>query len=160
MSASKKTDWLSLILWIIGGALLLTFLYQLLKLLQSAGAQVANIPTAVGQAFTNTIAAVENALTGGVANFSLLSLIPNFFSLLWSFLGTLDPTGILGTIGSFFSNLFAGTAPAITTGSGAAATGAVPNNSITTSQLTSPAAGGTIVGGNDGNTFSVGTPAD
>jgi ABC-type arginine transport system permease subunit len=128
MKIKKSSSWWDTFLWVGVFILVLMFLYQLLKLWQAGTATVANLGTSIGQALTNTVAAVESGLSGLLTSpaavfSSLFSSIPDLLTLFFSFIGSVSFAGILSGLASFITNLFGGlTASPIVAGAGASAT--------------------------------------
>jgi hypothetical protein len=154
----KKADWTETILWVALFLLVLVFIYELLKIWNSATATLASLGTAITTAASNTVASIESALSGLLTSPSavlsnIFGAIPNLLSLATAFFGSLltsitsgGITGILGGIGGAIGSLF-GTALPITSGAGA---------STTTTLLPSTTGPSTPVNnGTPGSTFSI-----
>jgi hypothetical protein len=128
MKIRKSSSWWDTFLWLGIFLLVVIFLYQLLKLWQAGQATLSNAGNAIGQAFTNSVAAVENGLSSLVTNpldlvTTLFGLAPSFLSLVFSFFSSLVLGDFLTDVITFVTNIFGGlTAAPIVSGSGSTST--------------------------------------
>lgn len=111
MKIRSKNSWWDIALYLGVFLLVIVFLYQLLKLWQAGVATIGNIPSALSQAFSNTVAAVEAGLAAAVTSplgflSSLFAYFPDFLSLALNFLGSLSFGSILPTIAGLITSLF------------------------------------------------------
>jgi hypothetical protein len=136
MSAKKSSggDWWETLLWVGVFLLVAIFIYQLLKLWQAGVASASNAATSLGQAFDNTVAAVENGfnnLLTAPATFlqTLFGAVPDLLNLIVNFAQGLFAGDIFSNLAGFFGgvlgSLFASPNAVVTTGLGSSSSGTI-----------------------------------